>query len=43
MEDKKEKNQKPKCVKCGSSFTYIRIKEGSVVCRSCGHIDPRKE
>ena len=43
MVEEKEKGGKPKCVKCGSSFTYIRIKEGSVVCRSCGHIEQREE
>lgn len=45
MENQKEnqnQNQKPqrkKCSKCGSAFVYVRIKEGSVVCRSCGNID----
>lgn len=38
-ENKKEKNAKA-CSKCGSGQTYVRIKEGSRVCRSCGHIDP---
>jgi ribosomal protein L37AE/L43A len=42
---KKEKEEKKKtkgraCSKCGSHFVYVRIKEGSVVCRSCGNIDP---
>ena len=36
-------NQKPKCKKCRSAFTYIRIKEGSIVCRSCGHIEKIKD
>ena len=42
MENEKQNqkpNQKPKCSKCGSKFVYVRIKEGSVVCRSCGNID----
>lgn len=34
----KEENEKPKCEKCGSRFTYIRIKDNQLVCRSCGHI-----
>ena len=34
-----EKNNKPKCSKCGSGFVYVRIKEKSIVCRSCGNID----
>ena len=37
--EKKEENQKPKCKKCGSSFVYIRLKEKSLVCRSCGNIE----
>ena len=42
MEEKKE-NQKPKCKKCGSAFVYTRIKERSVVCRTCGHIEKIKD
>jgi len=38
--EKKGKNVKPKCKRCDSRFTYVRIKDGSVVCRSCGNIDP---
>ena len=30
------------CSKCGSGQIYVRIKEGSVVCRSCGNIDKIK-
>jgi ribosomal protein L37AE/L43A len=41
MEEKKEKPQRPKCSKCGSAFTYLRIKEGSIVCRSCGNVDQK--
>ena len=33
-----EKNNKPRCKKCGSKFIYIRIKDNEIVCRSCGHI-----
>jgi len=36
---KQKKPEKRKC-KCGSGEVYIRIKEGSVVCRKCGNIDP---
>jgi len=44
MEKKENQEQSPnpqrkKCSKCGSAFVYVRIKEGSVVCRSCGNID----
>jgi len=31
------------CSKCGSGQTYVRIKEGSIVCRYCGNIDKIKE
>lgn len=38
--DKEDKSKKKKCSKCGSGQVYVRIKEGSVVCRSCGKVDP---
>ena len=38
-EKKKEKKISKVCLKCGSGQTYVRIKEGSRVCRSCGNID----
>jgi rRNA maturation endonuclease Nob1 len=28
-----------RCVKCGSKLTYVRLKDNSRVCRSCGHIE----
>ena len=37
--EKENKTEKQRCKKCGSGQTYVRIKEGSVVCRSCGNID----
>jgi len=40
VEKKSDKKDVKRCKKCGSKFTYVRIKEGSVVCRSCGNIDP---
>jgi len=45
MEKKKEEKkevEKNICTKCGSGQTYVRIKEGSVVCRNCGNIDQVK-
>jgi len=39
MEKEKKENKNKKCTKCGSGQTYVRIKEGSRVCRSCGNID----
>jgi len=47
--DKKESEKKQDqknikaCSKCGSGQTYVRIKEGSRVCRSCGNIDPLED
>jgi len=41
MEKQKEveKRERIKCAKCGSKFIYIRIKDKTLVCRSCGNID----
>jgi len=41
MEEQKksEELEKRSCNKCGSKFVYVRIKEKSLVCRSCGHIE----
>ena len=30
--------QKQRCIKCGSTLIYIRIKTGERVCRYCGFI-----
>jgi transcription initiation factor TFIIIB Brf1 subunit/transcription initiation factor TFIIB len=38
MDQEKIKVKKLRCENCGSGETYIRLKEGSLVCRSCGHI-----
>ena len=44
MEKEKESgNGKKRCKDCNSKFTYVRIKDGSLVCRSCGHITPKEE
>lgn len=42
MEEKKTQN-KLKCSKCGSGFVYVRIKDKEIVCRSCGHVEEKKE
>lgn len=34
-----EKEQKPRCTKCASSFIYIRIRDNQRVCRSCGNVE----
>jgi len=41
MVEKKEviKEEKHRCVKCGSLFGYLRIKEKAWVCRTCGYLD----
>jgi len=39
MIEQQEVKKKRRCKKCGSSFIYIRIKDNSLVCRSCGHIE----
>jgi ribosomal protein S27E len=31
---------KPKCSKCNSSQTYLRISTMERICRSCGNIEP---
>jgi len=39
-----EKNeQKHRCIKCSSTFGYLRIKDKQWVCRSCGHVEEIKE
>ena len=37
--DPKMEKENIKCKKCGSGQTYIRIKEKSIVCRHCGHVE----
>lgn len=41
--EKTENDNKIKCSKCGSSFGYLRIKDKTWVCRSCGHEEVREE
>jgi len=38
MENKEEEIKKKNCEDCGSGQTYVRIKEGTRVCRNCGHV-----
>ena len=37
--DFEKDKQGVECKKCGSKFTYVRIKDKTRVCRSCGHIE----
>jgi ribosomal protein S27AE len=40
MAIKKELEEKRiKCSKCGSGFIYIRLKDKSLQCRTCGNVD----
>jgi len=43
----KEVEEKPKfkfrCERCGSGFTYFRLRDKELVCRSCGHIEKKKQ
>lgn len=34
-----EKKEKHKCIKCNSSFGYLKLKEKAWQCRSCGYLD----
>jgi len=43
VEKKEEKIEKHRCKKCNSTFGYLRIKDGTFVCRSCGYIEGEKE
>ena len=40
MEDKKEKIR---CANCGSTMIYVRIKDNTMVCRTCGHVTELEE
>ena len=35
----KERKDKTKCVNCGSSQIYIRLKENEIYCRICGFVE----
>jgi transcription initiation factor TFIIIB Brf1 subunit/transcription initiation factor TFIIB len=37
-----EDNEKPKCVKCGSSQIYLRLKRNQRYCRTCGYVQDLK-
>ena len=39
MENENKLKSKTHCKRCGSGQTYVRIKDGSRVCRSCGNIE----
>jgi len=39
MTEKKEKKEKTRCEKCQSAFGYLRIKDKTWQCRSCGHVN----
>ena len=33
---------KPRCKKCNSTMTYIRLKTKQIVCRDCGNISKQE-
>jgi len=41
-EIKNQKNQRHRCIKCQSTFCYLRVKTGEWVCRSCGNVEEKK-
>lgn len=42
-EEKKLRVNNKRCKNCGSSLTYVRIKNKEVVCRNCGYITSLRE
>lgn len=38
----KKKFEKPRCLRCGSSFVYVRV-DGTSYCRNCGYITTKEE
>jgi uncharacterized protein (DUF983 family) len=43
IKDKKEKGEKIRCSKCGSTQNYIRFTDNKRVCRKCGNEEIVKE
>jgi len=41
-QEEKEK-QKHRCIKCSSTFCYLRVKTNEWQCRSCGFVEKVKE
>jgi len=41
MEKKEKEVENKKCYECGSGQTYVRIKNGAVVCRNCGYVEEK--
>jgi ribosomal protein L37AE/L43A len=39
MAEKKEAKNKTRCEKCQSGFGYLKIKDKTWQCRSCGHVN----
>ena len=35
--------EKPKCKKCNSSQTYIKLRDKKRICRTCGYEEDLKE
>lgn len=33
------KSQRPRCSKCGSTQIHTRIRDGAIVCHTCGYVE----
>lgn len=42
-QEQKKTQQKYRCVKCNSTFCYLRVKTSEWQCRSCGYVEKIKE
>ena len=42
-EEKKQKRETPRCVKCNSTFGYFKIKDREWQCRCCGFVEKKEE
>lgn len=41
--EEKQKVERQRCKKCNSTFTYVRFRDKSRVCRNCGNIEKLEE
>ena len=42
-QSQEKEQQKHRCIKCSSTFCYLRVKTNQWVCRSCGNVEEIKE
>jgi len=43
IKEVERQEKKQRCIKCNSSFGYLRLKDKTWVCRSCGNVNPKEE